>query len=150
MAHRVHFFGLSTSEHGSANCDGKIPVGSKLKTPKKTDSRPMIPYLRAKHHVFRNYCEVHLGAQTVIVSCQRVQDAPTVCIRMEDQPKTGKCVQVQVWPKLKELMRSLEAVRKRWANLTARSRGQTGQTRHDQTEQQRITVQRSTGTWLNQ
>jgi hypothetical protein len=69
---------------------------------------------------------------------------------MEDQPKTGKCVQAQVWPKLQELMGSLEAVRKRWANLTARSRGQTGQTRHDQTEQQRITVQRSTGTWLNQ
>ena len=39
--------------HGSSNCDGKIPVGSKVKT-KKTDSRPMIPYLRAKHNVFRN------------------------------------------------------------------------------------------------
>jgi hypothetical protein len=54
-------------------------LGQKSKPKKKTDSRPMIPYLRAYKNVFRNSCEVHLGAQTVIVtivSCQRGKKMP--------------------------------------------------------------------------
>ena len=118
MAHRAHFFGLSTSVctallflwwedsgwvktqnqkkqiqdlllmgeilHHLGSLDGWNPINSGMFTIYQlvqdfASIHSMIPYLRAKHHVFRNYCEVHLGAQTVIVSCQRVQDAPTVC-----------------------------------------------------------------------
>ena len=65
--------------------------------------------------------------------------APTICVHMEDQPKIDKCVQALIWPKNQRLMRSLETVPKRWANLTARSRGQTGQNRatKDQTPSNR-------------